>query len=87
MEPSSKSNDPSDIRCPVCGSLAEPGYIHGAESYFFWSIGKPTWKNIFKVAVGLGEAIGHWGLGAGVYLEGIRCRYCNHIILHLKEKS
>lgn len=87
METSFDTGAALDVRCPVCGSSAEAGCIYGVDKNFlYWQAGEPNWKNNLKSAFGFGEVIGDSELGAGVYIQGIRCRSCHHIVLKLPDK-
>jgi DNA-directed RNA polymerase subunit RPC12/RpoP len=88
-----------NIRCPLCGSNTEVGYIDIEPGKLFrWYAGEPKfdWKNMTKRALPMevssalgfgGEVIGGWGIGDSPFLKGIFCRSCSHIVLQLDWRS
>lgn len=70
------------VKCPICGKTAERGCVYGADRIALqWSPGPPNWKSNFETGLGAGLQVGEWTLGAGAYVEGIRCQACRRIIL------
>jgi hypothetical protein len=77
------SDTDAGATCPICGESAERGCVYGADrSLLKWAAGPPSWVSNVETAMGVGDPVGQWRLGAGTYAEGVRCKACQRIILN-----
>ena len=72
----------SEVRCPLCGGVAEVGALYGADqSPLKWHGGPVSWAANVAAALPGGEVVGDYRFGAGVFAAGVRCRTCRRIVL------
>jgi hypothetical protein len=73
---------PADVKCPLCGAVAETGAIYANDrSDLSWIPGEPSWTKNVKAAWGASERVGEYPSWAGTHVRGIFCRSCNRIVI------
>jgi hypothetical protein len=79
------ASETAAVSCPMCKSPAERGCVmSGSGHWMRWFAGPPGfWKRITAGAFvsSPGQPVGDMGELCGSYVEGIRCRACERIVL------